>query len=400
MPLERAIQEHCFVYGREAGERGMRPPPAALDLSVVTRDVARLFEQAFARDAARAGRPSAKQWVAALDELGRLVQRCRTNPSHAYLKGRKCPFCAIDRETDLALFHQPLSRASGRSRVEPVHLPTLWKEIAAIEPPPKAEILPAPLLAFEHRCAAAARGRPRRWWTRALVVGLSLLLAYPTGGLSFVLLLFLPRVVPCQRAPGGNALAKRVRNLVRRWNERAAADAFHERRSELARARSELESLDEEHARGLAELEQKRRGHQLDAFLRQQRLATAGLAHLDRGTLAVLESYGIETAFDVVPHALARVSSLAEGVRKALISWRARTEKRFVFDPSRGVDPDARAALERAIQRRHADLVQRLVDGPARLRNTAQQIEVARRTLGGEIQPLLAEVEAARRAAA
>jgi DNA-binding helix-hairpin-helix protein with protein kinase domain len=378
----------------------MRPPPAALDLSVVTRDVARLFEQAFARDAARAGRPSATEWVAALDELGRLVQRCRTNPSHAYLKGKSCPFCAIDRQTDLALFHQPLSRTDGRARVVPVHLPTLWKEIAAIETPPKAELLPAPLLAFEHRCSAAARGRPKRWLARSLVVLLALALAYPTGGLSFVLLLFLPKAVPCQRTPGGAALARTVRDLVRRWNEKASAEAFHTRKNELARARAELEHLDEEHARGLSELEAQRRAHQLDVFLRGQRLAVAGIAPLDRGTLAVLESYGIETALDVVPHALARVSSLSEATRKALLAWRTRTEKRFVFDPSRGVDPEARAALERAIQRRHADLVQRLADGPARLRNTAQQVEVARRTLSAEIQPLVARIEAAKRSAA
>ena len=44
MPLERAIREFRFVYGAKAEERGMCPPPAALDLAAVTRDVARLFE--------------------------------------------------------------------------------------------------------------------------------------------------------------------------------------------------------------------------------------------------------------------------------------------------------------------------------------------------------------------
>lgn len=398
MPLERAIREHRFVYGREAAARGMTPPPAALDLAVVTRDVARLFEQAFAPDAALARRPSAKQWVAALDELGRLVQRCRTNPSHAYLKGRSCPFCAIDRQTDLALFHQPLASPSGRARAVPVHLPTLWKELGTIESPGKAEALPAPLLGFERQCTAAARGRSGRWTGRVVCVLAALAFLVPTGGLSLALLLLLP-AVPCHRTPGGVALAGRARDLVRRWNEKASERSFQERRTELARARSELAGLDEDHARGLVELETKRRQHQLNAYLAKQRIAAAALPGLDRGAKAVLESYGIETADLVSEASLSRVRALSDPARQALLAWRAQQESRFVFDPNRGVDPTVRAALERATQKRRADLVQRLVDGPARLRNAAQQILVARETLGREIEPLLREIEQARNAA-
>ena len=93
----------------------------------------RLFEQAFSVRGMKEGRPPAAKWVAALDELGRLLQRCRTNPSHAYLKGRACAFCAIDRQTDLALFHQPLPTSTGGRLPASVHIPTLWKEIRAVD---------------------------------------------------------------------------------------------------------------------------------------------------------------------------------------------------------------------------------------------------------------------------
>ncbi|HEX6882735.1 MAG TPA: hypothetical protein VF530_05100 [Planctomycetota bacterium] len=399
MPLERAIREHRFVYGRDAARRGMAPPPAALDLSIVTRDVARLFEQAFAPEGAKGGRPRAAQWAEALDELGRLVQRCRTNPSHAYLKGKRCPFCALDRETDLALFHQPHAPTTGRARTVPVHLPTLWKEIGAVEAPGKAEELPPALLAYERRCVGAAQGRPWRWTGRVALIAAALALAYPTGGLSLALLFLLPRVIPCQRTPGGRALERRARDLVRRWREKASGQAFAERRTELERARTELDGLDEEHARGLEKLERQRREHQLLAYLRKQRIAAAVLPELDRGSLAVLESYGIETADALSEAALSRAAALAPAARKALLAWRARLEKRFVFDPRRGVSPEDRAALERAIQKRRADLIQRLVDGPARLRNAAQQVRVARETLGREIPALLETIERAGRVA-
>lgn len=400
MPLERAIREFRFVYGAEAAARGMRPPPAALELSSVTRDVARLFEQAFSPRGAKEGRPSAARWVTALDELGRLVQRCRTNPSHAYLKGRACPFCAIDRQTELALFHQPLAAKGGGRRPTSVHLPTLWKEIVAVDAPGAAAELPAPLVAFARECCAAARGRALRWAASVLAGVLTVALFTASGGYSLLCLLLVPALWRRRKkVPGGAALAKRARDLVRRWGEKTSARPFQERRAELEHARSELDGLDEEHARGLAELDVKRRQHQLDAYLRKQRIADARLSALDRGTTAVLESYGIETAAEVSLASLSKVRALSEPTRKALFAWRAQQESRFVFDPSKGVDPEVRAALERATQKRHADLVQKLLDGPARLRSAAQQIGVARQTLTAEIEPLLKDIEAARRAA-
>ncbi len=403
MPLERAIREFRFVYGADAAARGMRPPPASLDLGCVTRDVARLFEQAFSERGVKEGRPSAARWATALDELGRLVQRCRTNPSHAYLKGRSCPLCAIDRETDLALFHQPLPRAGASAGGKPaasVHLPTLWKEIVAVDGPGKAAALPEALLAFERECGLAARGRAARYGASALAAVLTVALFAPTNGYSILFLFAVPALwARRKKTPGGPALARRVRDLVRRWNDKTSERAFQERLGELKRARAELDGLDEEHARGVAELNVKRRQHQLDALLCKQRIAEANLPALDRGTKAVLESYGIETADQVSLPSLSNVRVLSEPARKELLAWRAQQESRFVFDPSKGVDPEARAALERATQKRRADLVQKLLDGPARLRSLAQQITVARDTLGSEIEPLRKEIEAARRPA-
>ena len=400
MPLERAIREFRFVYGAEAEERGMRPPPASVDLSAVTRDVARLFEQAFSPRAMKESRPTAAKWVAALDELGRLLQRCRTNPSHAYLKGRACAFCAIDRQTDLALFHQPLPPSTGGRLPASVHIPTLWKEIRAVDGPGKAKPLPDPLLAFEKECGAAARGRTARWMASLITALLAVGLFEPSRGFSLAGLLLVPAFwMKRRKTPGGSALARRVRDLVRRWNEKASERGFQERLAELDRARSELDGLDEEHVKGLADLNVKRRQHQLDAFLATMRIADANVPALDRGAKAVLESYGIETADRVSVVSLSGVSALSEPARQALLAWRAQQETRFVFDPSRGVDPEARAALERAIQKRRADLVQKLLDGPARLRSAAQQIGVARETLAKEIEPLLREIEQARSAA-
>jgi DNA-binding helix-hairpin-helix protein with protein kinase domain len=390
MPLEKAIREFRFVYGRDAEERGLKPPPAALDLSVVTRDLSRLFEQAFGREGVK-GRPSAVRWVGALEELGRLVQPCRTNPSHAYLKGRACPFCALDRETELALFHQPVPAQPGRKAPAPMHLPSLWKEIGTIEAPGPEPELPATLLAFEKECSSASHGRRKRWAGRIACVLAALLLLVPSGGLSLAFLLLLP-TVPCHRTPGGSALAVRTRDFLRRWRERASERAFRERKRELEEAKRVLAGLGEAHARELAALDTRRRQHQLEAFLRKQRVTEVASPDLDRGSKAVLESFGIETALDVSASALAKVRALPEKARRAVLAWRKQQASRFVFDPARGVEPEARARLERATQKRRADLVQTLADGPARLRNAAQQTRVARETLQEELTKLLEEI--------
>jgi DNA-binding helix-hairpin-helix protein with protein kinase domain len=398
MPLERAIRECRFVYGSKAAERGMQPPPAAVDLSAVTRDVARLFEQAFSPSGVKGERPSAMQWAVALEELERLVQRCRTNPCHAYLKGHSCAFCSIDRQTDRALFHLPLAASSGRPKPVAVHLPDVWKEISAIPAPGSAPELPPALTSFERMRVEDARKRSLRVAIRVGTVLVALALAWPTGGLSLALLLLLPAAnAGRHRPPGGSALAARTRGFVRRWNEQASERVFAQRLAELKRARTELEGLDEEHARGLAELDAKRRQHQLDAFLVKQRIADAELHALNRTAKAVLESFGIETADEVSAASLARVKTLSEAARQALLAWRAKHEARFVFDPTRGVDPKVQAELERRTQKRRADLVQKLIDGPARLRHTADQVVAARAQMEKEMQPLVREIEKAQK---
>ena len=398
MPLERAIREFRFVYGAKARERGMLPPPFTLDLTTVTRDVARLFELAFSPTSAKGERPSAMQWAVALEELERLAQRCRTNPCHAYLKGHSCPFCAIDRQTDLALFHLPLSSASGRPNPVAVHLPNAWKEIAAVQPPGPPVELPQPLANFEKLCMADARKRSVRIAIRVVMVLVALALAWPTGGLSLALLLLLPAANAGRtRPPGGSALAAKVRGFARRWNEQASEKLFAQRFAELKRAKTELEGLDEQHSKGLAELDAKRRQHQLDAFLVKLRIADANLPPLNRTAKAVLESFGIETADEVSPASLSRVKTLSESARQALLAWRAKQEARFLFDPTRGVDPKVQAALERATQKRRADLVQKLIDGPARLRHTCEQTLAARQQLAKEIEPLVREIQKAQK---
>jgi DNA-binding helix-hairpin-helix protein with protein kinase domain len=62
MPIERAISEHRFVFGRNAAAAQMQPPPFSPELSCVSPEVRTLFERAFDKQAAIASRPQASEW--------------------------------------------------------------------------------------------------------------------------------------------------------------------------------------------------------------------------------------------------------------------------------------------------------------------------------------------------
>lgn len=57
----------------------------------------------------------------------------------------------------------------------------------------------------------------------------------------------------------------------------------------------------------------------------------------DFSSLTSLESYGIETAADVVSAAVLTVPGFGDVLTNRLLSWRATVESQFRFDSSRGV---------------------------------------------------------------
>ncbi len=97
MPIERAIREFRFAFGQAANTRQMAPPPHVLRLAGVSERVSSLFERAFSEQAARNSlRPSAAEWVGALDLLRTELKTCTRYAGHKYrhsgLLFRKFPF--------------------------------------------------------------------------------------------------------------------------------------------------------------------------------------------------------------------------------------------------------------------------------------------------------------------
>jgi tetratricopeptide (TPR) repeat protein len=64
-----------------------------------------------------------------------------------------------------------------------------------------------------------------------------------------------------------------------------------------------------------------------------------------------------------------------------LLVWRSNTEQRFVFDPTRGVDPQDKRTVETEIQNRRAKLEQELRSGFTVLRQLSTQVDSAHTSL-------------------
>ncbi|MFV0389909.1 MAG: hypothetical protein ACK5NT_14285 [Pyrinomonadaceae bacterium] len=129
LSLEECIASHRFAYGKNANNFELQSPPGTLLLSDLPPEIALYFEHAFD---VQNKRPSAADWILALDDLRANLVTCETHPGHQYFAGCKlCPWCRIEAETGLMLFPFVLAeneRISGGS-LSNVSLDSMLKEL-------------------------------------------------------------------------------------------------------------------------------------------------------------------------------------------------------------------------------------------------------------------------------
>ncbi len=177
MPIELAIKEHRFAYGRDRAFAAMEPPPGTPPLAIVSPPIAELFERAFAMFAVRGSRPTAVEWIDALETLAGKLAECRVGIAHWHLAGLpECPWCRIEAVTGAPLFSTAVSDATASD----FDMPVFWQQVMAIEHPGPAPNITAQ--AKEPRLSPVARRLlSRRGWHGTI----ALVLAVIPAGLSF-----------------------------------------------------------------------------------------------------------------------------------------------------------------------------------------------------------------------
>jgi DNA-binding helix-hairpin-helix protein with protein kinase domain len=410
MPIERAIQENRFAYGSAAGARQMQPPPGSPPLDVVSQPVVSLFERAFSPAGWRdGGRPGAREWLVGLEHLAEQLKRCSRSPGHSYLESLPaCPWCEIEGRTGILLF--AASAADPPIRPRGIDITAIWAEIDAVASSGAAPRLPSlQTLRIRPSPRATRQGRVRRvrqGLAAAVTVlgGLGWSLGSPVGGAPA----FLDFVAPAATAwavlyRGSEAarsagqqrrdlVGKRWRTLAACWKSEAGDQAFRAKRRDLERARDEYLALPTRRQQSLQQIQTDPRYRQLQRFLDRYPVSAARIAGVGPGREATLRSYGIETAADVTPEALAAVPGFGPALTSQLIAWHQQLSRSFVYDPTRGVDPRDVADLENDLRARKHRLEQSLQNGAAELRQLAQEALTRRQSLRTEIERALTEV--------
>ena len=95
LPLETAIQQFRYAYSYDNFSRKVSAPPACVMPSILSGQLAQLFVLAFTESGVQAaGRPTAKQWLQALDQLLLELVVCDKALRHRYFSGLPvCPWC-------------------------------------------------------------------------------------------------------------------------------------------------------------------------------------------------------------------------------------------------------------------------------------------------------------------
>jgi DNA-binding helix-hairpin-helix protein with protein kinase domain/Flp pilus assembly protein TadD len=395
MPLEKAIGEFRFAYGASAGARQMRQPPGALSLDAVTKTVSDLFSRAFTR---QDNRPTAKEWIDALSDLASNLKSCTEHPAHYYLKTlSSCPWCEIEGQTGVTLFPFPVD--FGVAGQQGITLDKLWQQIQSIPSPgaPPA-LLNKSALQFAPSSVAVQAAKTRRAriiLCVCVVVFITLVVAIvPIGvGAARVFLIIIAGwiTVAFMRGHGSeihlqlqsaheSARAK-WQELDERWQRETDSRPFDAKRRELEAKKREYEHLPQVRQQKLDRLRAESEARQLQKYLDRFEIEDAEIRGIGFSKKATLQSYGIETAADIDYYRVLAVPGFGPTYTDRLLSWRASLERRFRFDPSKGIDPADIAAVEREIAVARSKIIAELRNSLPHLRQLSEGIRTARSTL-------------------
>ena len=364
VPLEAAIREGLFAFGREARGQGWQPPPFSLALEDVTHPVADLFERAFGREAAAGGpRPTAADWVRELDALEAQLVICGDDPRHAHAAAKgPCPWCRIENDGGPSFFF--LAQGSAPDAFD---LAATWRAIEAVLSPGEAPLPQTPPvdgLGRERRSSAALRMR------HAL-----------RGFLS-------PHVASREREEAerrAQAIARAEENIHRfedQWKGLCGDAGFVTRKRELEDAKASLEGLKAVEEREWAELAARFRERRLPDHLRTFALELARIPGLGPAEIARLGGRGITTAADVAPERLLAIRRIDLELVRGLLLFKAAATRAFAFDPVTAIPGRDRKALEDGQARRRAALLATLQSGPLFLAEQRRQALAWRDGLG------------------
>lgn len=442
MPLERAIGEYRFAFGRAAGGSDMAPPVHSLPLSAVTPDLARLFERAFSKVSLQPNaRPTAAEWIAALNAFKKQLKACSFDPGHKFAAHASvCPWCDLMHQgapnffVAVSVYHG----ISGLS-VARFTLAAVWDQIERVPAPrsgyqrppvgsasvaPSALPADVPIQMPKRVVVSGSFLQKMTAWTAACagVLIVSVALSRALGLFSFVTCLvfavwwlILETMRRAEEKTMNAELEQGLKALQR--ERRRRTEAYEHAREGLANAeahwnrvasnhvayfaakKKELQALKDWHVSLRAgydadyrQLQAGMRSMQFAQFLQQQFISDHQIPGIGTTREAVLRSYGIETAYDVNQQTVLEVPGFGPALTTNLVQWRQQVEGTFRFDPSIGIPESEIRALNLKYRQLQQGAELQLQKGPSDLKAISSKAEQQLSQLLDQVRPWVKEV--------
>lgn len=397
MPIERAVAERRFAYGPNRALHNMERPPATVPLEAMGDIVSQYFIRAFEANSTIGERPSAEMWVQAIENLKGNLRICGKVSRHHYLNSlADCPWCKVESESGVRLFGNRIIHAGVTGTV---NVDVLWRAITSIRPP-----TPAPTIPSERPWTPPSDlDLPSQFLKNLrLAIGVSLLLvgvvacsASKKGNyLSITILSYIAAFAVWPRV-SSEVLNKAEQELktartewesaLALWKREASGESFEARIKELTQKKNRLLHLPTERNQKLAKLRADHQNRQRDRYLDRFRIDGRKIPGIGPGRIAMLASYGIETAADVTHAKVIQIPGFGPSLTFELTNWRHYHEGNFRYNPNEPIDPRDIAAIDSEIEQQRRNLIAALQHGARDLSRLSDEVSGAR----GRLMPIL-----------
>lgn len=356
-----AIAQNRFAFSltRQAATH-TTPPPGALTLNMFPDSIASTFEDAFGL--APGARPSALDWIHALNTLEGSLNHCSKVKAHYYPNNAGgCVWCKLTVNSGFDMFPD-LTSVTPNIPTDARGTEQAIREILAFRFPTVADLLPA---AAMPRGASNALREARSGKHRCTLFGL-LMMGGAVAGFIYAApawfvwiglaiwgwVTFSGREV--ESRPFQHAFKdadERVQRELNAFVQRNGMTEVVKVHGDLDAAIAAYKSHDDALARELMVMKSNRESRQRQAYLDRFSIRRANIPGIGPAKTATLISFGIETAADVNQSAVLRVPGFGDVMTSKLVAWRRGHESQFKYDPT----PNAQdIADERALRGRFA----------------------------------------------
>lgn len=386
--LEIDIMNFRYAYARDNQSRGLCPPPNCIPVSMLPYSMQSMFHSAFTEKGASTTRPTAQEWVAALDELRFQLKKCGTSTMHVYPDHlEKCPWCTLEQQGVVYFFDWETTYNAGASGFVLAHV---WSLIQAV-PMPLPVSIPDPH-GFSMKAQPLPEGIPSKgiaFFYKLVVIAVAITIVVAVPGVWFLALIVgLVGWAMAENAGSSKLAEERSRRrtvlemarteyvqLVERAKKEAGPEGFNARKAELYRLRGELEKIPQAEKEEIENLHSTACERQKQKFLGTCFIDSASISGVGPTRKAMLRSFGIETAADVTKKHVLQVRGFGESLTRAILDWKASCERRFIFNPATAVTEADRNAVRAKYAAKRIGLERSLEAAPAQLHKFNQEAQ-------------------------